>query len=238
MRKTISLVAILAMWPWQFGVGIAAPLIAPPKTDWATYWHSLKVDPPPPPNFLGKPAFRGKILNLTGGRLSDVAVKQWIEADLRRGRGDAFATYNLRRDIADAGVFGPRGLNGTSETIDSEIEKGVSRIEWQGYAEPVAAAVIWLSKEERDSNPGAGYTEYVIVQVRRMTDRQRMRIYRDGRRELFGKPRQPGELTWQLDTGHFFTHPVLGPLWYQQTGWSCDPNAGTQMGAICGRVKP
>lgn len=238
MRKTVALVAFVTMCTWQVGTGIAVTLTTAPKTSWASFWRTVKVDPPPPSDFLDGTTFRGKILNLTDGRLSDAVVKQWIEADLRRGEGDAFATYNLRRDIADAGIFGPSGLNGTSEMVDREIAQGVSHIEGKGYSVPVAAAVIWLSKEEQRANSSAGYTEYVIVHVRRMTGRQRMRIYKDGKREPFGKPRQSGELVWQLDTGHFFTHPVLGPLWYQKTGWACDPNAGTQMGEICARVKP
>jgi hypothetical protein len=238
MRKTLAIVAFVALGPWQFGAGVAATLTTPPNSSWGTFWHSIEVDPPPPANFLDTPVFGGKIINLTGGRLSDEAVKQWIQADLRRGQGDAFATYKLRRDIADAGIFGPPGLNGTTEAIKSEIAKGVSHIDWAGYAEPVAAAVIWLSKEERQANLSAGYTEYVIIQVRRMTGRQRTRVYKDGKREPFGKPREPGELIWQLDTGHFFNHPVLGPLWYQKTGWTCFSNDGTQMGEICGRVQP
>jgi hypothetical protein len=44
---------------------------------------------------------------------------------------------------------------------------------------------------------------------------------------------------WQLDTGHFFEHPTLGPLWYQKKGWSCLPEDDiTPVGRLCGRVKP
>jgi hypothetical protein len=237
MRKVIVIVAGLAVFASLVAAAPAVTLSTQAKPTWSAFWLSVKVDLPPPPGFLASPDFHGKILNLTVGHLSDRVVRQWIEADLRRGQGDAFATYNLRRDIADAGIFGPPGLNGTSDIIDSELAKGVARIEWQGYAETVAAAVIWLSKEQQQSRTNAGYTEYVIVTVRRMTGRQRTRVYKNGVREPFGKPRKSGELTWQLDTGHFFTHPVLGPLWYQQAGWTCYPNDGTPMGAICGRVQ-
>jgi len=212
--------------------GAAAPTITP---SWDAFWNSAHVTPAPPRDFLeGKP-YRGKFLNLTAGRLSDEAVKQWILADLRRGRGDGYATYNLRRDIADAGIFGPTGLNGTSDTIDSELSKGTLRINYEGYAETVAAAVIYLSKEDLAAHQ-VGYTDYVIVLVRRMTGLQRTRVLKNGAQEPFGKRREAGELTWQLDTGHFFNHSVLGPLWYQETGWSCTPNDGTANGEICGRV--
>jgi len=128
----------------------------PMKSSWAEFWHSVKVDPPPPEDFLDAPAFRGKILNLTTGRLSDDVVKKWIEADLRRGVGDSWAYGHLRRDVADAGIFGPPGLNGTSEGIDRERANGVTRIDSEGTAERVAAAVVWLSKEDQRAHPSSG----------------------------------------------------------------------------------
>ena len=64
---------------------IASASLAASAPSWDDYWRSIKVDPPPPRSFLDAPAFRGKILNLTTGRLTDAVVKQWIEADLRRG---------------------------------------------------------------------------------------------------------------------------------------------------------
>jgi hypothetical protein len=203
---------------------------------WSTFWKSVNVAPPPPADFLDRAPFQGNFLNLTHGRLSDAIVTQWIEADLRRGQGDRYATNNLRRDIADAGIFGPPGLNGTSVQIDDELAKHVVRVEATGDARTIAAAVIWLSKEEQRANPHADLTDYVIVQVRRATGKPRVQIYRSGASAPLGKPREPGELTWQLDTGHFFVHPVLGPLWYQQNGWACHPDDGTQLGEICGRV--
>jgi hypothetical protein len=205
---------------------------------WAEFWQSVHVDPPPPETFLVAPPFHGKILNLTGGRLTDEVVKQWVYADLRRGHADAWASNNLRRDIADAGVLGPAGLNGTTESIVSERAKDVVRIDADGYAESVAVGVIWLSKQEQGMNPGAEYTDFVIVSVRRMTGKQRTRVFKDGTRTPFGKTFEAGHLNWQLDTGHFVNHRVLGPLWYQQAGWSCDPGDDTQMAEICGRVKP
>jgi len=205
---------------------------------WSAFWQSVHVDPPPPESFLDEAPFRGKVLNLTTGRLSDDVVRQWVSADLRRGKADAWATNNLRRDITDSGILGPPGLNGSSEGIDAERAKHVVRIEGDDYAETIAAAVIWVSKDAQRTNPGAGYTDYVIVHVRRTTGRPLTEVLRSGARAPYGKLRKAGELYWQLDTGHFFIHPVLGPLWYQQDGWSCQPNDGTQMGEICGRVKP
>jgi hypothetical protein len=207
------------------------------KQSWDAFWSSVHVMPPPPPDFLEGPPFRGDVLNLTDGRLSDAAARRWVVADLRRGRGDAYATNNLRRDIADAEIFGPRGLNGTSESIDEELAKGTVRIDADGYAETIAAAVIWLSKEEQAAYAGLGHTDYVIVLERRMSGKQRLRILKDGTRQPLGKTRAAGQLAWQLDTGRFFNHPVLGPLWYQQAGWSCTPKDGTRNGEICGRLR-
>src|SRR5882672_2540403 len=80
--------------------------LAPTNTpSWDAFWSSLHVAPAPPRDFLDGKSYQGKFLNLTDGRLSDETVKQWILADFRRGRGDAFAQYNLRRDLADAGVL-------------------------------------------------------------------------------------------------------------------------------------
>ncbi len=194
------------------------------------------MSPAPPKDFLDGAPYRGRIQNLSGDRLSDETVEQWILADLRRARADAYATYNLRRDIADAGIFGPAGLNGTSETIDRERARGTQRIEYQGHSEVVSAAVVYLSEGERRTDVRAGHTEYVIVLVSRATGVKRARVLRDGGREPFGRQREKGELTWQLDTGHFVAHPVLGPLWYQEKGWACIPNDGSPNGAICGKV--
>ena len=228
MRILSSIVATL----------VASTALAADAMSWNDFWHSAKVDPPPPPDFLVAPSFHGKILNLTTGRLSDEVVRQWVEADLRRGNADRWTGDHLRRDIADAGIFGPPGLNGTSESIDADRAKGVVGVESKDYAETVAVGVIWLSKEDQRSNAGLGLTDYVIVHARRMTGRARVRILRNGAREPIGNPPKPGELRWQIDTGHFFTHPVLGPLWYQQSGWGCHPDDGTRLGEICARVKP
>jgi len=218
-------------------LGAATPAPTPAPT-WPAFWRAVQVDPPPPADFLDVGPYRGKVLNLSNGRLTDATVRQWIEGDLRRGQGDAFAGNTLRRDIAQAGMLGPPGLNGTTESIDAAIANGVDHIEAGGYAETVAAAVIWITKEQQLANPGAGYTDYVIVHVRRMSGKPRMRVFKDGKRQPFGTAPKPGELRWQLDTGHFVSHPVLGPLWYQKTGWSCKPDDGTAMGEICGRVTP
>lgn len=223
-------------------LGIIATLVATASLagsapSWDEFWHSVKVDPVPPANFIDVPAFRGKVLNLTTGRLSDDVVRQWIQADLRRGVADTWAAKNLRRDIAEAGIFGPPGLNGTSDAIDSERAKYTVRTEGPD-SEIVAAAVIWLSPEDRRVYARLGFTEYVIVLAFRIPTGQRFRVFGSGAREPIPSSLKPGELHWQLDTGHFFTHPVLGPLWYQQTGFTCIPDDGTRVGEICARVKP
>jgi hypothetical protein len=216
----------------------AACPTAPARTSWRDFWRSVNVDPPPPESFLDTPRFNGKILNLTTGRLSDATVKRWIDAAMRRMNADLWIESCLRRDAANAGIFGPPGLNGSGEAIERERAKDVVRIDATGHGEIVAAGVIWLSKEDQRANPSAGYTEYVIVEVRRMTGRPRTRIFLDGTRESIGTPPKPGELRWWLETGRYYEHPVLGPLWYQDRGWKCRPEDGTRMGEICGRVMP
>ena len=228
MKISLTIIAML----------IASASLAADTLAWTSFWRSVHVDPPPPESILDPLPFHGKILNLTTGRLTDATVRQWIDADLRRGNADRWAGDHLRRDIADAGILGPPGLNGTSASIDAEHAKGVARIETTDYSETVAVGVIWLSKDDQRAHASLGLTEYVIVHARRMTGNQRIRIFKDGKREPIGAQPTPGELRWQIDTGHFLTHPVLGPLWYQQAGWGCRPDDGSRLGEICARVKP
>ena len=205
--------------------------------DWDAFWKSVKVSPSPPRDFLeGNTA--PKVRNFTVGRLTDDTARAWVMASLRRGRGDMYAYVNLRRDIADAGIFGPPGLSGTSEAIDRYRAEGVVRMSGHPEPEILAVAVIWISPQMRAENPAAQLTEYVIVKAYRRHVDDRMLVYRDGRSEPLNRSGQPGEIRWQLDAGHFFKHPMLGPLWYQEMGWGCVPNNGTITGEICGRLKP
>ena len=218
----------------------AKPAPIPPVGDaWESFWRSVKVYPPPPRDFL-EGSYNGRIVNLTQGRLSDETVRVWVLADLRRGRGDTYSGTTLRRDIADAGVFGPPGLNGTGDVIDGERSKGVVMWEMEDTNEVVAAAVIWVPAEERKKYPAVGLSEYVIVleylpAPRTVTPE---RVYADGRREPIALPPASKVPSWQIDIGHFVDHPVLGPLWYQQLGFTCIPNDGSVLGHYCGLLKP
>ena len=202
---------------------------------WDTYWASVKVSPPPPRNFLDA-SFSGRIDNLTNGQISDATARKWVLADLRRGMGDMYAAQNLRDDIADANIFGPPGLNGTGRGIQSLRAKGIERIEAPTLPVVIAAAVISVPKQVQTDNPVDGLTDYVIVLLYRSKPVKATAIYRDGRREVM-ETKSSEELRWQLDTGHFFEHATLGPLWYQKNGWSCRPD-DTVLGKLCGRVKP
>jgi hypothetical protein len=212
------------------------PDLVPPK-DWKAFWASVHVDPPPPENFL-EFDYKGRIDNLTGGRLSDETVRRWVLGDIRRGRGDVYAGMNLREDIVNANVFGPPGLNGTINGIESMRRQGLLRIEAPADPHIVAAAVIAVPKELLGGgDPATRLSEYVIVLVFRSAPGESTLVYRDGRRET-RSDKGKGELSWQLDTGFFYESPALGPLWYQSRGWSCRPDTGTPIGLLCAMVKP
>ena len=232
IRKLVLGALILSFSSLSLGIN---PQSGPAGDEaWKSFWNSVNVDPPPPRDFL-EGDFTGKILNLTGGRLSDATVKSWILADMRRGRGDSYAGYHLRRDIADADIFGPPGLNGTSEGIDKLRAQGVERIDPDPTQRTRVAAVVWIPPEQQRANARAGFTEYAIVTGRESG--MGTFVYRDGRKEPAGKPAPAGELRWQLDTGHFYRHGTLGALWYQQNGFTCIPGSAGITGEICGRVK-
>jgi hypothetical protein len=140
-------------------VGLARAATGTPATPltWQDFWHSIKVSPPPPRDFLdGK--YTGEILNLAGGKLSDATVRKWVLADLRRGRGDSWALNQLRLDVANAGIFGPPGL----------------------------------------------------------------------------EPLPPGLVRWQLDAGKLRDVPPLGPVWYQERGWTCTQGGKSAVDEVCG----
>jgi hypothetical protein len=80
--------------------------VAAASASWDAYWASVKVDPPPPKNFLDVD-YSGRIENLTDGKISDETARKWVLADIRRGVGDAYVSLNLREDIANADIFGP-----------------------------------------------------------------------------------------------------------------------------------
>lgn len=215
----------------------ASDLKPTPRTadNWAAFWASVKIDPPPPRNFLDV-SFSGRVDNLTDGKISNETARRWVLADLRRGAGDMYSALNLREDIVNAGIFGPPGLNGTDRGIQSMRKKGIAKIEAPTQPDVVAAAVIAVPKKMQEEDPHAGLTDYVVVLLYRSTRGKATAIYLDGHREVM-EDKSEGALSWQLDTGHYFAHSMLGPLWYQKNGWSCKPDE-TVVGKLCGRVKP
>lgn len=205
--------------------------------DWDEFWRAHSVSPPPPKTFLDYDAEPSDILNLTHGLLGDDVVRRWILADVRRGKGDAWAANHLRIDIVGAGVLGPAGLNGTDHSISKERAKGTVEIVCKSGM-TVAAGVIAVQKETQRRIPWAELTDFVIVQVFQATGEPCIRRLSDGTTETIPIRRQRGELSWQLDTGEFRDDPVVGPLWYQARGWSCKMDGTGDLDEICGLVQP
>ena len=227
--------------------GTGAPAATPaaearnvtPKVDaqgWDDFWHAHGVGPSPPRGFLDAPEDPlPEIVNATAGLVDDATVRRWILADLRRGRGDDWASRHLRIDVARANLFGPPGLNGTDDGIWAEALRGVVEIR---CAEPrtviSAAAVVSVPRDVQAENPWAGLTDYVIVLRREQGAGLCERAFRDGHFETMAALHPTGSPTWQLDTGSFREAPVIGSLWYQAHGWSCVPDpAGTPIGRLC-----
>lgn len=234
MRKLLFFTLVAAMVPLAWGA--AAPRAKPPvPQNWDEFWTLRGVAPAPPRDFL-EGNFNGRIVNLTDGRLSDQVVQQWALGDLRRGRGDLWATYRLRSDIVDAGVFGPPGLNGSGSGIEFLRGKGVVSIDAADTFETIAIAVVSVSKAQQAKEPSSGLTDYVIVLLNRSTGKSGTFVHGDGRREEAPSGGAKGALSWQLDTGDFRSDPIVGPLWYQQRGWTCRPNDGSVAGEICGKL--
>jgi hypothetical protein len=204
---------------------------------WEEYWASHGVAPPPPRDFL-EGRLMPAVQNLTGGRVSDETAAQWVGGDLRRGQGDNWAVTHMRLDLINADVLGPPGLNGSSRFVETERDKGVVELRFPPTSKVVAAGVLAVSKDLQLKYPGAGLTDYVLVLVYRSSGGGPERIYANGHSEPMSDMRPPaGELRWQLDTGDYRDNPVVGPLWYQQRGWSCRPGDGTVTGALCALVK-
>ena len=217
---------------------VSQPDAAPqPVPNWDAYWLERGVRPPPPRNFL-EGEFNGKLLNLTEGRLSDATVRMWVLADLRRGRGDSWATCQLRLDITNADVFGPPGLNGTGAGVERALERGAVSIDAEPTFETVAAAVVTVSKQLQADHPELGLTDYVVVLMNRSTGKPTSLVFTDGHKEPFGAARDAGELRWQLDTGAYVADRTVGGLWYQLRGWACKPDDGSVTGELCGLLKP
>lgn len=242
--------AILSLAGTTTGCATMQPT-APPSLDaravagptgedpWSTFWRSRGVSPAPPRDFLDStPGRVPEILNLTGGAISDENARGWVVADLRRGRGDGWAFRHLRLDMANADVFGPPGLNGTGRGILDRRSQGVIEIRSTSRSELVAGAAIVVPPSVKSSAPELGLTNFVIVLVFRATGQSSELIYKDGRREVLPAGRKAGDLSWQLDTGELRESPVVGPLWYQARGWSCNPEGSGVADAICALVRP
>ena len=217
------------------------PAVAAPSSAeaWDAFWRSRGVSPAPPRDFLDLPAGpQPELLNLTDGAITDETAARWVNADLRRLGGDSWAARHLRLDIASADVLGPPGLNGTDESIKKEQAMGT--IERTSRSPPtiVMAAVIAVSGYLLKEFPAVGLTNFVIVLVYRATGEGGERVFSDGRRESIPARRPAGQLSWQLDTGEFRENPVVGPLWYQARGWSCQPDGNRVTDSICGLVRP
>jgi hypothetical protein len=195
------------------------------------------VSPAPPKSFLDYDAEPSKVLNLTDGLLGDDVVRSWILADVRRGKGDAWAANHMRLDIVNAGVLGPPGLNGTDHSIETERAKGTVEMACKAGT-TAAAGVISVPKDTQRRIAWAGLTDFVIVQVFQATGEPCIRRLSDGTTEPMPVRRQRGELSWQLDTGEFRDEPVLGPLWYQARGWRCKMDGTGDLDEICGLVQP
>lgn len=179
-----------------------------------------------------------EVINQTAGALDDDTARRWVAADLRRGRADGWASNHLRLDVANAGVFGPPGLNGTARGIEGSLAAGAVEIRCAFPGEVVAAAVVAVPRDLQALTPRwVGLTDFVIVLKIRAGDRHCERILRDGRREPVRSLHVVGELSWQLDTGQFRDDPVVGQLWYQARGWSCRPDQETITGRLCGVVE-
>jgi hypothetical protein len=217
----------------------APPVAIPAAAAWDTFWRSRGVSPAPPPDFMDVPPQPvPEVINQTAGALDDDTARRWVAADLRRGRADGWASNHLRLDVANAGVFGPAGLNGTARGIEGSLAAGAVEIRCAFPSEVVAAAVVAVPRDLQALTPRwVGLTDFVIVLKIRAGDRRCERILRDGRHEPVRSLRVVGELSWQLDTGQFRDDPVVGQLWYQVRGWSCRPDQETITGRLCGVVE-
>jgi hypothetical protein len=204
---------------------------------WFDFWRAQKVSPPPPRNFLDVEAPAPLILNLTNGLVPDEVVRTWVMADLRSGRGATWAAAHLRLDVANAGVLGSPGLNGTSDAIAKERAKGALEVSCPADT-ALAAAVVATSRDMRRRIAWAGLTNFVIVQTVQASGEPCKRILVGGKTEAVPARRARAELSWQLDTGELRNDPVVGPLWYQARGWPCKLGGAGALDEICSLLQP
>ncbi|HLK94105.1 MAG TPA: hypothetical protein VKZ18_29700 [Polyangia bacterium] len=217
-----------------------SPPPAQPAADprWESFWRAHGVSPAPPPGFLESSDPLPATANLTDGALDDETVLRWIVADLRRGRGDEWASCHLRLDVANADVFGPPGLNGTGRGISDQLDEGVVAVACGARSVVEEVAVVAIPKAVQGRMPEARLTDFVIVTRRRSTGLGLEQTFYDGRRVALPSRHAAGALTWQLDTGNFREDPVVGALWYQADGWSCGIDGSSPLDVICGLLAP
>lgn len=222
--------------------GCTAPLcgrqVCPPgnPASWDGFWHDKGVSPAPPFDFLDRSRAKTPvILNRTEGALDDDTVRRWLCGERRRGEGSAWAQQHLRLDLVNAGVLGPVGLNGLDQAIDRERAGGAVEMRCPPN-EVVTAAVVSVSRELQQQNPELKLGDFVIVQIAKASDLGCERIFRDGHREQIKPVRAAGTLLREVDTGHFRSDAAVGPIWYQEQGWSCWPGDTSVVGQLCGRA--
>jgi hypothetical protein len=207
---------------------------------WNRFWTARGVSPPPPRDFMeAVNEAPPEILNLTGGAVDEETVRRWVVGNLRRGRGDSWAARHMRLDIVNADVLGPPGLNGTDRGIRAEQVRGtVEILTPHPTSEVEKIAVVAIPGEVQRLLIELGMTDFVVVRMSRTTGHTAERLLGDGRREPIPVRRPAGDLSWQVDTGGFREHPVIGPLWYQAHGWSCLPDSEDLLAELCGLVRP
>jgi hypothetical protein len=210
-----------------------------PASPWDEFWRSHGVSPAPPPDAFAPPPSDIEVRNLTDGKISDETARRWVLADIRRGNADTWALLNLRKDIADAGVLGPPGLNGTAASIIAQRAKWAVRLEVVGTpSRPFFAAVIAVPPEQQQEERSGRLTSFVIVLVRQSTSARIERVLTDGTREAVGESDQEGAWNWQLDAGEFRDDPIVGPLWYQAMGWTCHTEGENVLSRLCALATP
>lgn len=234
------LVAVLFLPAGPLGCSREEQFACERGTPWNDFWCAHHVAPAPPVDFLEGAVLPPQVVNGTNGELSDEAVRDWLRADLRRGRGESWAFEHLRADIIESDVLGPPGLNGTGEALQQRKLHGVVAVSCPTsprVVELVAAGVFAVPQADRDREPEAHLTKFILVLVRRSTGRTCTLSFANGHTEQ-SQTTPVGTLSWQLDTGEVHDDAAVGPIWYQANGWSCMPDGATIADSYCARVQP
>lgn len=188
----------------------AAP-VALASDPWSAFWQARDVTPPPPLTVFDPVPTPAQLVvrNLTRGAIDDATASRWMLGDIRRDNADAWAKRHLRLDVANAGVLGPPGLNGTGREIVELQAKGVGQADGPSPL-PVVAAVVAIPREARR----AMHSDYAIVLAFQID----------------------GALRWGLDVGVYREDPIIGGIWYQVRRWSCRPAGSSTIDHLCAQV--